>query len=240
MSFPWHHSRGTSYQIPFTRYRKETHSDKELRIAIQRSSICVSRFSSRFSLTLSPSLSLPLSLSLSLSFSLLSSFFLPSSLASVCIFRERVSREWMDTLSNVESETRRSESFAHTDPDNFSSYRDAPPGLLQKRLLDDGDKEEAHGEKKPCALFDGENSSHTGRRHENHTHNLLVNVGIDFQLPVFQKRWNIAELQLSILYCQPYRNSPSPSPLSSNFLPDSDTNSVQSRTLSCSDHSREI
>ena len=54
----------------------------------------------------------------------------------------------MDTLSNVESETRRSESFAHTGPDNFSSYRDAPPGLLQKRLLDDGDKEKAHGGKK--------------------------------------------------------------------------------------------
>lgn len=100
----------------------------------------------------------------------------------------------MDTLSNVESETRRSESFAHTGaPDNFSSYRDAPPGLLQKRLLDDGDKEEARtvkkkekkkrgkgkrrkkrekggegGEKKIwCALFDGENSRHTGRRHGN-------------------------------------------------------------------------
>lgn len=55
----------------------------------------------------------------------------------------------MDTLSNVESETRRSESFAHTGaPDNFSSYRDAPPGLLQKRLLDDGDKEEARTVKK--------------------------------------------------------------------------------------------
>lgn len=55
----------------------------------------------------------------------------------------------MDTLSNVESETRRSESFAHTGaPDNFSSYRDAPPGLLQKRLLDDGDKEEARTAKK--------------------------------------------------------------------------------------------
>lgn len=67
----------------------------------------------------------------------------------VCIFREQVSREWMDTLSNVESETRRSESFAHTGaPDNFSSYRDAPPGLLQKRLLDDGDKEEARTVKK--------------------------------------------------------------------------------------------
>ena len=99
----------------------------------------------------------------------------------------------MDTLSNVESETRRSESFAHTGPDNFSSYRDAPPGLLQKRLLDDGDKEKAHGGKKgeggqegerererereregekkerSVALFDGENSPHTGRRqHENH------------------------------------------------------------------------
>lgn len=95
----------------------------------------------------------------------------------------------MDTLSNVESETRRSESFAHTGaPDNFSSYRDAPPGLLQKRLLDDGDKEEARtvkkkkkkegkrkekkrwrGEEKKiwCALFDGENSRHTGRRHGN-------------------------------------------------------------------------
>lgn len=94
----------------------------------------------------------------------------------------------MDTLSNVESETRRSESFAHTGaPDNFSSYRDAPPGLLQKRLLDDGDKEEARtvkkkkkrrkkeGKKKKerggkkiwCALFDGENSRHTGRRHGN-------------------------------------------------------------------------
>lgn len=94
----------------------------------------------------------------------------------------------MDTLSNVESETRRSESFAHTGaPDNFSSYRDAPPGLLQKRLLDDGDKEEARTVKKKkkrrkkegkkkmerggkkiwCALFDGENSRHTGRRHGN-------------------------------------------------------------------------
>lgn len=90
----------------------------------------------------------------------------------------------MDTLSNVESETRRSESFAHTGaPDNFSSYRDAPPGLLQKRLLDDGDKEEARtaekkkkkgkregrggGKKIWCALFDGENSRHTGRRHGN-------------------------------------------------------------------------
>lgn len=79
MSFPWHHSRGTSYQIPFTRYRKETHSDKELRIAIQRSSICVSRFSSRFSLTLSPP---SLSHYLSVSFRL---FFYPP-LWLLCVF----------------------------------------------------------------------------------------------------------------------------------------------------------
>lgn len=114
----------------------------------------------------------------------------------------------MDTLSNVESETRRSESFAHTGaPDNFSSYRDAPPGLLQKRLLDDGDKEEARtvkkkkkkekgrkkkdGEgrkKKSGVLFSTVKTVATQAAGMETAHDLLVNVGIDFQLLAFQKR----------------------------------------------------
>lgn len=117
----------------------------------------------------------------------------------------------MDTLSNVESETRRSESFAHTGaPDNFSSYRDAPPGLLQKRLLDDGDKEEARtvkkkekkkregkkkkkkrerrGKKKSGVLFSTVKTVATQAAGMETAHDLLVNVGIDFQLLAFQKR----------------------------------------------------
>lgn len=121
----------------------------------------------------------------------------------------------MDTLSNVESETRRSESFAHTGaPDNFSSYRDAPPGLLQKRLLDDGDKEEARtvkkkekkkrgkgkrrkkkregrgggGGKKSGVLFSTVKTVATQAAGMETAHDLLVNVGIDFQLLAFQKR----------------------------------------------------
>lgn len=120
----------------------------------------------------------------------------------------------MDTLSNVESETRRSESFAHTGaPDNFSSYRDAPPGLLQKRLLDDGDKEEARtvkkkekkkregkkkkkeerregrgGGEKSGVLFSTVKTVATQAAGMETAHDLLVNVGIDFQLLAFQKR----------------------------------------------------
>lgn len=113
----------------------------------------------------------------------------------------------MDTLSNVESETRRSESFAHTGaPDNFSSYRDAPPGLLQKRLLDDGDKEEARTVKKKKEGKRKEKKDGEGRKKKSGVlfstvktvatqaagmetaHDLLVNVGIDFQLLAFQKR----------------------------------------------------
>ena len=50
--------------------------------------------------------------------------------------------------------------------------------------------------KKPCALFDGENSSHTGQWHEKKKKEVerdlaaawLVTVEIDFQLPVFEGR----------------------------------------------------
>lgn len=99
----------------------------------------------------------------------------------------------MDTLSTVESETRRSESFALARaPDNFSSYRDAPPALLQKRLLDDGDKEEAAVKKSRVLFSTVKTVRGAGQRHEKTSSRPTPFPSkIDFQLQSFERRLTI-------------------------------------------------